>query len=58
MSDDLRHVLVGQHPTEEHIRVWEAWLREFPQPPGTIITAQLMNQAIDWWNGLRPDAAH
>lgn len=49
----LATVAVGQLPTEEHIRVWEAWLREFPQPPGTIRTAKLLNEAVDWWNGLK-----
>jgi len=53
----LRSVVVGEPiPSEEHIRVWEAWLREFPQPPGTLITAALVNRAVEWWNGLRPEA--
>lgn len=48
--DQLRLVAVGDSPTEQHIRVFEAWLRDFPQPPGTVFTAALFNRSVEWWN--------
>ncbi len=54
MSNDLRHLATGEGPTEAHIRVLEAWAREHPQQPGTLITIARCNEAGDWWNGGAP----
>lgn len=54
---DLPHVIAGRPVTEEHFRIFEAWLREHDMPvAGARPTDVTMNQAIDWWNGLRPEA--
>jgi hypothetical protein len=54
---DLPTLVAGQDPTEEHIRVLEAWLRDHPQTPGGIIRTAHFNLAAEWWNALRPDTA-
>ena len=54
---DLPHVVAGDHPTEEHIRVMEAYLRDHDDIPAgsRVMTAANLNRAIDWWNALRPE---
>jgi len=54
---DLPHVIAGDHPTEEMLRIYEAHLREHEMPVAgarRIPTAAVMNKAIGWWNGLQP----
>lgn len=52
---DLPHVIAGDVPTKEHDRIFEAYLRAHKPPAGTVRTAGLMNEAIDWWNALQPE---
>lgn len=57
---DLPHVIAGDHPTEEHIRVMEAYMREeqwttAPPGAGRRLTAHDYNAAVDWWNALRSE---
>lgn len=52
---DLPHVIAGQPPTEEHIRVMEAYMRAedwtvAPRGAGRRMTAADYNAAVDWWN--------
>lgn len=55
----LPTLAVGDFPTEEHIRVFEAYRRDHAMPwAGQIPTAAMYNVTVDWWNGLRPDAPH
>lgn len=56
---DLPHVFVGQPPTEEHIRIMEAYLRNHDDVPAAsrVMTAANLNRAIDWWNGLQASPA-
>lgn len=57
---DLPHVIAGHHLTEEHTRVFEAYLRERDMPLAghrSIPTAAAVNEAVDWWNALKPEAA-
>lgn len=50
---NLPHVAVGQPATEEHLRVFEAFLRAHDIPvAGSRRTAATMNEAVDWWNHL------
>lgn len=53
---DLPHIAVGDPVTEEHWRIFEAYLREHDLPvAGARITEAVMNRAIDWWNAIEPD---
>ena len=53
---DLPHLIAGELPTEEHIRVMEAYMRgeEWTVPPvawaGRRLTVDDYNAAVDWWN--------
>jgi hypothetical protein len=53
----FRHVIVGETPSEELLRIYEAYLREHDMPVAgarRIPTAAVMNEAIDWWNQIEP----
>lgn len=58
---DLPHLIAGDHPTEKHIRVMKAYMREenWTVPPtawaGRRLTAADYNAAVDWWNGLQSE---
>lgn len=43
-----------QPPTEEHIRVFEAWSREVGQFATWSVAN--VNLAVDWWNALPGNA--
>ncbi len=48
---DLPHVIAAGAATEEHIRVVEAYCREYDLPsPGANPRADVVNAAVDWWN--------
>lgn len=54
----LPNLVAGDPVSEEHIRVFEAYLREHDLPvAGARPTDVLMNQAVDWWNALGPESA-
>jgi hypothetical protein len=58
---DLPHLVAGEQPTEEHIRVMEAYMREeeWTVPPvacaGRRLAVDDYNAAVDWWNALPPE---
>lgn len=59
---DLPRLIAGDHPTEEHIRVMEAYMREedwtvAPSGAGRRLTAEDYNAAVDWWNALPTEDA-
>lgn len=49
-GEPVPHAIIGQRMTADQQRAWNAYERDHPQPPGTFLTAALVNQAIDWWN--------
>jgi hypothetical protein len=57
LMNDLPHVIAGaDRPTEELVRIVEAYCREYGLPTiGLRLRADLCNKAIDWWNALQPD---
>lgn len=53
---DIPYVALGDKPTEELVRIVEAYLREHDTPViGARFTTTLCNAAIDWWNTLPTD---
>lgn len=54
---ELPRVIAGQPVTEEHFRIFEAYLREHEMPvAGQRMTEKTLNAAIDWWNALDAQA--
>lgn len=52
----MPHVIAGRPVTEEHFRIFEAYLREHDMlVAGAQVTEAVMNRAIDWWNAIEPD---
>jgi hypothetical protein len=47
---EVPHVIAGEVPTEQQDRIFEAYSSAYKLPAGTVRTAAVMNQAIDWWN--------
>lgn len=50
----LQAIPDGFGPSEEHIRVLEAYRREHDIPISLPYSAQAFNRAVDWWNAGAP----
>jgi hypothetical protein len=55
--DQLPYVDPKEWPTEEHIRVFEAYTREFNLHIDSLLGEPAQKLAIDWWNAGAPDRA-
>lgn len=53
----LQAIVDGFSPSEEHIRVLEAYRREFGIPIGLAYSTAAVNRAVDWWNADCPSAS-
>lgn len=54
---ELPSLVVGGPVSEEHIRVFEAYLRAHDMPvAGARWTEAVMNDAVKWWNALGPES--
>lgn len=62
MASPLQHVVAGEQPNRAVMSLVECYLVALDRyETGTVITADLANEAIDWWRSLgdygRLDAA-
>jgi len=57
--DRLPSLPAGVGPTEEHVRVFEAYRRELGVPDRELpLTTAAVNRAVDWWSAGAPDLDH
>lgn len=48
-------VVPGQEMPDDHARMLELYYQEHGRPtPGTILTAAMVNRAVEWWNSRAP----